>query len=130
MRNPDTALGVNSIWAGIARGQVETQIKNLEARDYAPDPIVYKIREQTTLKELYPISAKAECQLADDFAFIAACEPGVQHVSAAMLIFGSTEMTLNIALAANEGIQEDVKMAFDEITHYIRFCAKKGRSIR
>jgi hypothetical protein len=74
------------------------------------------------------MSVEVEFQLADDFAFIAACEPGAQHVSAAMLVFGSTEKTLNIALAANEGVQEEVKISFDEITHHIRCCARKGRS--
>jgi len=126
MLDPNTASDHQSIWAGVDRSVFETRVKGLEGR-CSPDPISYKIRDRKIKKDSYPVTIEGEAQLADDFAFIAACEPNALYVSAAMILFNPAKKTTQLILAANEGIQERVKAAFEEIVQRIRQCARKGR---
>ena len=69
-----------------------------------------------------------EASLAQDFAFLAATEEGVQSVSAACVegLCGPGPRALTIRLASNEGVRETTKEALDDILGLLKRCAKNG----
>lgn len=67
-----------------------------------------------------------EKSLADDFAFIAACQPQVDFISAAAIEQNGSNGSIVVKLAVNEGVSSEVKRTFYELFRVLRKHARKG----
>ena len=73
------------------------------------------------VKGLLPFGV--EKQLAEDFAFLAACDKSRDHVSAASVAFRSHSDSLCVSLASNQGIDPRVEAGFHELFEILSECA-------
>lgn len=122
--DPDTAPANRSIWKNIDHAALDLQTQALfnkqhvtGRRSYASSPAV---------DDSYLLPFEVEKSLADDFAFIAACEPQVDFVSAVAIEQLADDQSLVIKLAANEGVATYVKDKFDDIVAVLKSRARKG----
>ncbi|KAK5174356.1 uncharacterized protein LTR77_001436 [Saxophila tyrrhenica] len=122
--DPDTAPRRRSIWKNIDRPTMDRQMRALKdhvtgRRSYdEPSP-----RDEDA-SCLLPLTV--EKSLADDLAFIAACQPQVDFVSAVAVVQEQKTPSLSFTLAVNEGISAEVWKTFDEVFALLRRRAKKG----
>lgn len=128
MLHPDTSTPTNSIWDHIDRDQFEENADELEALKYRATPWAQARSEWPQDDDRYFIPYAIERQLADDFAYISACEPKVVTVTAATVEAHENPPGLTIQLAGNKGIREYVQIALDNILRSVERCARKGRT--
>lgn len=74
----------------------------------------------------YLLPLAIEKSLADDFAFIAACQPQVDFISAAAIEQNGSNGSIVVKLAVNEGVSSEVKRTFYELFRVLRKHARKG----
>lgn len=124
--DPDTAPADRSIWTTVKRATLERHTQVLFTKKHVAGRQLYiePIPAQSSLA--YPLSFELEKSLADDFAFIAASKPQVDAVSAATVEQNEAQPFITLRLAANEGIQPDVKTTFDALFQTLRKYARKG----
>lgn len=125
---PDTAKPGGSVWDEMHRGTFESHVMALSRANAVPGSRIHREANwpEQGDRELLPFAV--ERQLADDFAFIAAYEYGVGYVTAAAIEPSSEPNSLTVRLAANEGIDDGVKYAFEKLFHTLERCATKGRT--
>ncbi|TID25409.1 hypothetical protein E2P81_ATG04508 [Venturia nashicola] len=128
MLDPDTATPTNSIWDDIDRNQFEQNADDLEALKYRAAPWAQARSEWPEDDKRYSIPYAVERQLADDFAYISACEPKVVTVTAATVEAYENPPGIIIRLAGNKGIREYVQHALGQILRNVEQCARKGRA--
>lgn len=129
----DTSSDAKSIWRGLDRNQFRTNIVALQrASNQVPcDPKKHSRNEWHNPRishddPSYLLPFEVEQQLADDFAFIAAAEEGVQAVSAVALEESLDPAGLTIRLAANETVPERVPDTLKIIFKLLGRCAKRS----
>lgn len=129
-----TSSPAQSIWRDVDQKEFRLNIVELEkaSNEVPRDPKVYReadwvppcIRVDET-HHVLPFGV--EQQLADDLAFIAAAEEGVNAVSAVGLEEAAEQSGIVVRLAANEGIRENVRETLKMIFGFLEQCASKGR---
>ncbi|GIZ49936.1 hypothetical protein CKM354_001295200 [Cercospora kikuchii] len=112
---PDTAPRSRSIWKDVDRKSMEQQIQFLYRKHHVAGRVSYTETSTSDVEETYTIPFELERSLADDFAFIAASQPQVGYVTAAVVEQRVGETALKVKLAANEGICPAVRRSFDGI---------------
>lgn len=132
----NTSLPQESIWRGVSQQTLRQNIVALE------DQAVYqglgkqiaasekhwekKRRELSSLEYQLPLAV--EQRLADDFAFLAAAEPGARATSAVCIEEASNTEGLVVRLAANGGVSLAVREAIEGILDLLVDCAQKSLS--
>lgn len=130
MLPPNTASPGRSIWDRVGRETFESHVDAFQRTKYVPDPHVLSEGDWPKPRDQDVLPFSVEKQLADDIAFIAACEYGVAHVTAAAVQPSKKEPCgLVVRLAANEGICDRVKYAMEELLSSLEQCAKKGKTL-
>lgn len=71
---------------------------------------------------------KVECMIAQDFAFLAAVQEGVESVSAACVMHVPDESVV-IRIASNQGVPQGVRDFFAEIVTLLQQCSRRGRKV-
>lgn len=126
--SPDTADASSSIWTTINRGKFEREAQMLQCKQHVAGP-----RDYTSLASLdnpaYPLPIKIEQQLADDLAFICAYVGDVRKVSAVALECNNIPRMMTVRLAANEGVESEVREMIDLILQKLEQCASRSLSI-
>jgi hypothetical protein len=126
--NPDTAPLKQSIWKDINRATFELRTQEFSFQTgYVAGRRAYTQRCGGERDQLYSLPFEVERSLADDFAYIAACQPHVDFVSAAAIEEYETGSSFVLRLSANEGVSPMVSDKFNEIFDVLRQHAKKGR---
>ena len=125
-REPDTAPRSRSIWKDVDRKSIEQQIQFLYRKHHVAGRVSYTETSTSAVDENYPIPFELERSLADDFAFIAAYQPQVGYVTAAVVEQRVGETALKVKLAANEGICPAVRRSFDGIMELLTKRATRG----
>ena len=126
MLYPITATPNESIWKTVDRASFESSVAHLSAIRPVPKTREYLADDASIPRKRYPLPFEVERQLADDFAFLAAYESGVDFVSAATVCTTLNEPGLTISLAANEGVANCVEVSFKDILVVLEKCARKG----
>ena len=125
--NPDTATRDCSIWKDFDRESFELQTKVIHQKQHVAGCRSYaRTFPSSRYDNSYPLSFEVERSLADDFAFIAACQPKVEYVTAVTIELTEDEPSMLVRLAANEGIPPDVQSSFNEIFGMLRDHASRS----
>lgn len=128
-----TASPERSVWRDVVQTKFRMKVVELEkaSREVPRDPKVYTHAEW--LAQSSPIGGKVrrlpfgvEQQLADDLAFIAAAEEGVNAVSAVGLEENSGQSGIIVRIAANEGVRKDVQETLETIFGLLKQCASRS----
>ncbi|OAL44806.1 hypothetical protein IQ07DRAFT_238069 [Pyrenochaeta sp. DS3sAY3a] len=129
MQLPNTARADRSIWRIVPRSHFETHIDCLHGKAVVPEAQVLKKEDWPKDRSEYLFTFEIEKQIADDFAFIAAYEYGVQYVTAATVVSPCHDSTgMVIRMAANEGISGHVCSAIRRLLDALERCAAKKLS--
>lgn len=123
----DTARPGRSVWDDMDRGTFENHVMALSRAKSVPDSRIHLEANWPEQRNQDLLPFAIERQLADDFAFIAAYEYGVRYVTAAAIEPSSEPSSLTVRLAANEGIDDGVKYAFEKLFRTLERCATKGK---
>lgn len=128
MLSPDTAVVGESIWDVTPRSEFEKNIAELtRLNDQPATSQVYKLRSEDSHPDFAFLPLDIERELADDFAFIAACEEGVNTVTATALELMNDSTRL--VVAANEGIRMEVKETMTKVLSKLEACARLGEML-
>lgn len=122
--SPDTATLECSIWKGIDRKKFDVWNNSICRKGHVPGRRLYPAGVE---KDGNVPCLQVEKSLADDLAFISACEPMVEYVSAVALEQHQSGSRILVKLAANEGVSVRVSNAFDNIFQVLRKHAMKGK---
>jgi hypothetical protein len=79
--------------------------------------------------ELRLLSFETEARLADDFAFIAAAQEGVESVAAVYIEELTAPRGLVLRFAANEGVRDEIRNGLQQICDFLMSCASIGRHL-
>ena len=123
--DPDTAPEDRSIWQNIDRVTFERQTEALSMKDHVAGPRSYA-QASAPNDDSLALPLELERSLADDLAFIAACQPHVDFVSAVAIEQDLSKPAFVVKLAVNEGVSLGVQEQFDEIFAVLRSHARKG----
>ncbi|KAK5149838.1 hypothetical protein LTS14_010659, partial [Recurvomyces mirabilis] len=124
--DPDTATRDQSIWNDFNRESFERQTQAIYQKQHVAGCRSYaKTFPSSRYDKSYPLSFEVERSLADDFAFIAACQPKVEYVTAVTIELTKDEPSILVRLAANEGVSPDVQSSLNEL-----FSVLKGHASR
>ena len=124
-----------SIWDGINRTQFYQDLNTLDQHrqgKYQKTPEIagrllrHLLDKASEESEGAALSAKVECQLADDFAFLASWNNLPEHVAAAAVHPKTKPKGLSVVIAANGGIEAQVQTAFQKILRAMERRAKQG----
>jgi hypothetical protein len=126
MLDPDTSPSSRSIWRELDRGQFEENTDELEALKYRATPWAQAPSDWPEDDDRYLLPYAVERQLADDFAYLSACEPKVVTVTAATVEIHDNPCGITIRLAGNKGIRSYVQDALDSILRNLEQCARQG----
>ena len=107
-----------SIWTGVSQKSFEKNIDAFSRIKCVLEPVA------ESASQIPRIPVELEAILVDDFAFLAAYDYGVKHVTAACLE-ESSPRGFTLRLAANEGVHELVQSAFSDILSFLSLCATK-----
>ena len=120
---PRTANGGQSIWRDIPENVFRSHIVNLalKSHEVPKDPQTYSAPRAVDLQIF-----NLERILAQDFAFIAAAEEGVDSTSAACVEGILSSRSLVLRIASNEGVQSNVRSTFEKVLAPLRRCANGG----
>ncbi|KAF2139437.1 uncharacterized protein K452DRAFT_289996 [Aplosporella prunicola CBS 121167] len=127
MLAPNTAVPNHSVWTGLGRQTFEAHVDELARTNVVAGPRRYSHAEWPKASH-ETLSFAVERQLADDFAFVAAYEPGPAYVTTAALEIATDPERLTVRLAANEGVNACVERALRDILGHLNTCARKGTS--
>lgn len=130
MLSPVTAAPDKTIWKRIKRASFESSVAQLNETKPIPETRDYSADDVSIPRNGYPLPFDVERQLADDFAFFAAYESGVDYVSAATVCATTGDIGLTVSLAANEGIATCVEKFFKDIFVALENCAQKRNTAR
>jgi hypothetical protein len=72
------------------------------------------------------LSFESEQRLANDFAFIAASQEGVDSVAAVVIEEAHEHTGLIIRIAANEGVEDETRKTLSSLCDCLMSCAKRG----
>ena len=100
-----------SIWTGVSQESFEKNIDALSRTRYVLEPVAESASQILSGPDQNRIPVELEAILVDNFAFLAAYDYGVKHVTAACLE-ESSPRGFTLRLAANEGVHELVQSAF------------------
>lgn len=117
-----------TIWTSVHEDQfVKTvqEVLNLSGKVPGEVHVYDQIRSQACHGS-YQLPRSVEYQLAQDLAFIAAHEEGVQSVSAVTVEETATQQGLIFNIASNSGIGASVRETFLGIGNILEQCARKG----
>jgi hypothetical protein len=128
-----TSPPTQSIWREVDQDNFRKKMVELEiaSKEVPRDPKVY--READWLRpgvrpgeDTHVLPFGVEQQLADDLAFIAAAEEGVNAVSAVGLEEATEHGGIVVRLAANEWIRENVQETLKTIFGLLEQCASRS----
>ena len=125
MLQPNTAQPGQSIWDMLDRRKFESEIDALHRTKLVPEPQELQKKDWPKTRQTDCLPFETEKQLADDIAFVSAYEYGVQYVTAAT-VQASEQDGLSILLAANEGICDKVRTAWEKLMPLLGKCAAKS----
>ena len=127
MASPNTALPTRSIWRSLAQETFYRKLDELERLKSVLPGKNYSLSQQNhDGRNSVSLSIGDEKELADNFAFIASRDFGALFVTVATLEENPDRQGLTIRLAANQGIQPQVRKAFDKLCAVFRRCAQEG----
>jgi hypothetical protein len=126
MLNPNNVPPNRSVWSGVALPDFLKRVKFLETRNWTSKPSLLHVDESNDRNSHYLLPPETELRLADDIAFIAACQPGPNHVSAATIEAIEGQDVIRICLAANEGVEKKVEEEIRKVLDLAERCARKG----
>ena len=120
---PRSAQGEQSIWKDITENVFRRHIVDLalKSHEVPKDPRTYSAPSAINLQAF-----NLERTLAQDFAFIAAANEGVESTSAACVEGVAGSQSLVLRLASNEGVQSNVRSTLDKVLSTLRHCANGG----
>jgi hypothetical protein len=125
-----TASPAQSIWRDVDQNTFRVNVVDLEraSKEVPRDPKVYREADWLSRSvapggncQVLPFGV--EQQLADDLAFIAAADEGVNAASAVRLEEAAEQGGVVVRLAANEGIRENVQETLETIFGLLKQCA-------
>ncbi|KAF2452998.1 hypothetical protein BDY21DRAFT_375180 [Lineolata rhizophorae] len=126
MLPPNTASPNRSIWKTVGQNQFENNVDRLSKTNFIPEPHVLPKKDWPKQSGDYALPFDVEKQLADDFAFIAAYDYGVQYVTVATVQASKdSPNSTTVRLAANEGVNERAKDAISKVLAAMQRCASK-----
>lgn len=125
--DPGTASRERSIWESIDRMRLESQTQALHAKQHVSGRRSYTTPATSMSDSLYPLPVEIEERLANDLAFIAACQPKANFVTAVAIEQGPDKASLVVKLATNEGASDEVSSHFDDIFATMRSHAAHAR---
>ena len=128
MLPPVTASPDRSIWKRATRISFEASTAQLDLAKPELKPYEYPAHSVSVLHEDHPLPFDVERQLADDFAFFAAWDSGVDFVSAATVGGNRKTPGLTICLASNQGVASHVEAFFKEVLSDLESCAQKSKA--
>jgi hypothetical protein len=126
MLQPNTAHPGRSIWDRLDRRVFESEIDALHRTSFIPESQVLEKKHWPKPRQTDYLPFETEKQLADDISFLSAYEYGVQYVTAAAVEASERDGVL-IRLAANEGIRDEVRSAWEKIMFLLEQCSAKSR---
>lgn len=115
-----------SVWKGIDRYAFERNTQELERIDPSQKVVARTPREGPPNLETNALPPRVESQLAEDFAFLAAWVNTPSCVTAASVTVQNNESSVEINLAANEGVWSTVRHAFRLIATTLEQCALRS----
>lgn len=128
MLSPDTASNDASVWKIVRRAEFEKNVSGLRRENDVPAMShIYPLDDFAPRKshqDYALLTLDIEKELADDVAFIAACEEGAYTVTACTIEASSDN--LRFILAANEGIQPHVEDVVKSILSTLERCAQRS----
>ena len=125
MLQPNTAQPGHSVWDRVGRHLFEREIDALRRTNFVPEPRALQKENWPKTRHTDCLPFETEKQLADDIAFVSAYEYGVQYVTAAT-VQASKRDGLLVLLAANEGICDEVRRAWDKLMPLLKECTAKS----
>lgn len=127
MKSPQTASPKNSIWKSVGQRAFWDAVSKLKNLKPVPIECSHPLPEHFKEDSIDRLPFEEELQLADDFAFIAAYEFGVDYVTTAAIEVQPRFSGLVIRLAANEGVADCVVEKLDAIAAVLKRCADKSK---
>ncbi|OAP64272.1 hypothetical protein AYL99_00244 [Fonsecaea erecta] len=135
-RTVQTAKAGNSIWQDVPEDAFRRRIVALSAATKGvPGDSKYSVSRSASTQELPPatgarvLSFKTEQRLADDFAFILRAQEEVESTTAVCIEEIPEPPGLIIRVAANEGVQAEVKSTLEQICGCLMSCARGGMKL-
>lgn len=119
-----TAQPGRSIWDNVDRRKFERELDDLHRSNFVPEPQVLEKKDWPEPRDIDLLPFETEKQLADDIAFVSAYENGARYVTAASVEAWKGNGLL-IRLAANEGVCDKVRTAWEQLTPLLRRCSAK-----
>jgi hypothetical protein len=123
----DAHLRKTTIWAMVDESTFHSRVRDLHNRgciaDSRSSPASCALPAPPGL---YLLSPASEQRLANDVAFLAACQPAGEHVVAATVEATEEKRVITISLAANRGIVENVDIGMKELLRWWERRARKG----
>jgi hypothetical protein len=126
MLQPNTAQPGRSIWDKMDRCRFESELDRLHRTNFVPESQVLEMKDWPEPRATDCLPFGTEKQLADDIAFVSAYEYGVRYVTAAT-VEASEQDGIFIRLAANEGVCEKVRSAWEQLIPLLEGCSAKSR---
>jgi hypothetical protein len=127
-----TSSPAQSIWRDVDQNKFRMKVVELEiaSKEVPRDPKVYSEADWLhpgvrVGESRHVLPFGVEQQLADDLAFIAAAEEGVNAVSAVGLEEAPERDGIVVRLAANEGIKENVEETLKRIFRLLKQCSSR-----
>jgi hypothetical protein len=102
-----------------------SRVRDLHDREYVADGWCSKPTTPAS-DARHLLDSTAEQRLANDFAFLAACQPAGEHVVAATVEATQEKRGITISLAANRGIVESVEVEMKGLLSCLERRARKG----
>jgi hypothetical protein len=128
-----TASPAHSIWRYVGQNEFRRKVVELAkaSKEVPRDPKVYTKADWVPSgvrvgKNRHVLPFGVEQQLADDLAFIAAAEEGVNAVSAVGLEEAAERNGIVVRLTANEGVRENVQETLETIFVLLKQCASSS----
>ena len=107
------------------RRQFESEIEALHRTKFIPESQVLEKKDWPKPHQNDCLQFETEKQLADDIAFVSAYEYGVQYVTAATVQVTERD-GLIVRLAANEGVCDKVRSAWEKLMSLLEKCSAKS----
>ena len=121
----------NTVWTPISEDRFARTVQEVRTI-FAQVPGEARIHDQKSRQASsrdHILPYNVQYQLAQDIAFIAACEEGVHTVSAATVEKRTTEQGLTFTVARNSGVEPSVREGILGIGRCLELCAQKGNAV-
>lgn len=127
MSQMDVSTINRSVWSLVDEVAFHSQVRDLHDRCSVANTAAASAPPRTS-DSLYLLSPTSERRLANDIAFLAACQPAGEHVVAATIEATLEKRRIKFSLAANRGIIENVEVELNSVFKCLERRARKGYS--